>query len=256
MFRAHVLICVLLASLSTTAACRREPQGIDALPGDRARRAAPASDGACQFDLSEGKVETVFRVLGYLDEYLGRSIMEDGDRVEGFYCNEKDIIGVFRQLLQRLAAEQDLDQAVTEETTQDCLVSFHSRVITDRLNSCYRYQLSSESAAQGPDGTYRHIGKGSLALTLFMRPGGGPAGDVIDRRRVLPYLAGAWARYGRGTDFVFANARDKANLIANLLTMLGCRDVRLESNFGFIPQTNILRFTPTGEVAHWLGTGS
>jgi hypothetical protein len=253
MFRAHVLVSVMLAGLFTMAACRREPQGIDALLGERARRPAPSSGGACLFDLSEFKAETVFRVLGYLDEYLGRHIMEDGDRVEGFYCNEREKVAGFRQLLQRLAAEQGLDLAVREETTQECLVSFHSRAIADRVNSCYRYQLSPESAAQGPDGTYRRIGNGSLLLALFMRPGGGPASDVIDRRRALPYLAGAWARHGRGDDFLFANSRDKANLIAQLLTMIGCRDVRLESNFGFIPQTNILRFTPTGEVAHWLG---
>lgn len=51
---------------------------------------------------------------------------------------------------------------------------------------------------------------------------------------------------------VFANAQDKAKLIGQLLTYLGCQDVRLESTFGLIPQTNVVHFQPTEEVTQWL----
>ena len=61
-------------------------------------------------------------------------------------------------------------------------------------------------------------------------------------------IAGAWARLGRGSEFVFANAQEKVKLVAQLLSYLGCENVRLESDFGFIPQTNVLRFEPSAEV--------
>lgn len=253
MFRTSCAVVGLVCCIAL-AACRREPQGIDARLRARAGTPAPSSDGSCAFDLTAGRAETVFYVLGYLDEYLGRNIMEDDDLVEGLFCNEREQAAAFRAILQRLAAEQGLDPTIREETRQECLVSFRSRPIAERLNSCYRYQLSSDSLAQGADGTYRRLGRGALDLALFMKRGAASAAGSLDRERALPYIAGAWARHGRGDALAFANSRDKATLIAQLLTRLGCRDVRLESNFGYIPQTNILRFTPTGEVRQWMST--
>jgi hypothetical protein len=130
--------------------------------------------------------------------------------------------------------------------------------ITDHLNSCCRYQASGGSLAQAPDGSHKRTASASLGLELFMRSGRGVSignglpDEVFRRRRALAYLAGAWVRYGRGSDFVLANAQDKAKLIAQLLTNLGCREVRLESTFGFIPQTNAVHFQPTEEVTQWL----
>jgi hypothetical protein len=136
---------------------------------------------------------------------------------------------------------------------------YHSKVIADRLNSCYRYQASNGGFVQGADGTYRRTASASLELRLFMRSSGhgsvdarGWPDEVFHRRRALAYLSGAWSRNGRRGDFVFANAKDKANLVAQLLVALGCHDVRLESVFGYIPQTNIVHFTPTDEVNAWL----
>lgn len=255
MFDRRTVPAAALACCCVVAACSRQPQGVDALLGERAGTPAPSSDGSCRFDLTPEKARTVFYVLGYLDEYLGRSIMEDGDLIERLYCNEREQVPAFRAMLARLAAEQGLDWTIREETQQECLVSFHSREVADRLNSCYRYQLSGESLAQDADGTHRRLGRGALVFTLFVRHGAGDERGAVDRDRALPYLAGAWARHGRGDAFVFANSHDKATRIANLLTMLGCRDVKLESNFGFIPQTNTLRFMPTPEVTEKVAQG-
>lgn len=252
MFRASRTIVVCLACSCALWGCCRKASGIDALLGDRAGMPAPSSDGSCAFDLAPGKAATVFYVLGYLDEYLGRTIVEDGDRIEGLYCNEQERAPSFGAILVRLALEQGLDPAIREEIRQECLVSFHSRAIAARLDSCYRYQLSSASVAQAEDGTYRRLGKGTLELTMFVRRSAVSTAQALDHERALSYIAGAWARYGRGDAFVFANSHEKATRIAQLLTMLGCRDVRLESNFGYIPQTNILRFTPTAELREWI----
>jgi hypothetical protein len=248
MLRHRLLSGAIFACAFGLTGCSRPPQGIDALLGDRAETPAPASDGSCRFDLTPAKAHTVFFALGFLDEYLGRSIMEDGDLIERLYCNEQGQVRAFRAMLARLAAEQAIGGTIREEIQQDCLVSFHSHEVAERLNSCYRYELSGESLAQGPDGTYRRLGRGTLEFTLFVRPGSSGESSTIDRDRALPYLAGAWARHGRGDAFVFANSHEKATRIAHLLTRIGCRDVKLESNFGFIPQTNTLRFTATDEL--------
>ena len=212
----------------------------------------------CRFDLTDEKAETVFFVLGMLDEYLGRRIVEDEDLVEGFYCSEAETARLFRRTLDRLAKEQSLDATIREETIQECLPVYHSKAIADRLNSCYRYRASNGQLVQGADGTSRRTASASLEMGLFMHSGHGAAtergwpDEVFYRRRALAYVSGAWHRNGRGGDFVFANSKDKANLVAQLLVALGCHGVRLESDFGLIPQTNIVHFTPTDEVTAWL----
>ena len=146
-----------------------------------------------------------------------------------------------------LAAEQGFDPAVREETIQRCLVVFYSKPIASRLNSCYRYKMTDQHLAQTPDGTYGRTANPSLlASGLFTRD------EAFFRRRALAYLAGAWARYGRDNAFVFANAHEKATLVAGLLMNLGCRHVRIESTAGTIPQANRVRFEPTEEVMEWL----
>ena len=223
-----------------------------------ARTPAPASTGSCDFDLTGSKGDTVFFVLGVLSEYLGRYFVEDEDRIEGFYCNEEALAPLFKRQLVKLAAEQDLDPAISEEVRSYCSVTYRSKQLSGRLNSCYRYQLSADRLSQGSDGRYKRTADASLGLQLFMRSGSGTSTanglseEVFYRRRALAYLSGVWARHRRGSDFLFANAQDKSRLVAQLLTNLGARDVRLESTFGRIPQANIVHFQPTDELTAWL----
>jgi len=231
------------------------PTPLESPLGLRALTPPPSSDGSCRFDLTGDKADTVFFVLGMLDEYNGRNLIEDDDRVERFYCNESGASRLFRRYIGTLAAEQGLDSAVRDETIETCLIVYHSTPIASRLNSCYRYTMTDQILAQAPDGTYRRTANPSLrASGLFARVGGAGSGstDEANRRRALAYLAGAWARYRRDGDFVFANAHDKAALVAALLTDLGCRNLRIESTIGFIPQTNRVRFEATDEVMAWL----
>jgi hypothetical protein len=239
-------------------ACGRPSTTQDRLLGERARTPAPSSTGSCNFDLTSPKDETVFFVLGGLDEYLGRAIVEDGDVVERFYCNEASTAATFRRHLAKMATEQEIAPAIREDIVQQCLISFHSKAIADRVNSCYRYQTSSDVMSPGADGFYRRTATASLKLELFMRNrsgeirGDGLPDEIFYRRRALAYLAGAWMRYGRGTSFGFANAGEKATLVAQLLTHVGARNVRLETTFGQIPQGNAVHFQPTAEITQWL----
>jgi hypothetical protein len=53
--------------------------------------------------LEEVGGETIYFVLGMLDDYSGRSVVEDIPIVERFYCNENVQAFVFRAYLEQLA---------------------------------------------------------------------------------------------------------------------------------------------------------
>jgi hypothetical protein len=108
-------------------------------------------------------------VLGLLEEYDGRPITEDSNRIERFYCSEGAVARLFRRSIGTLATQQGLDPLITEETTQECLVSYYSREVTGRLNSCYVYQTSAERLVRESDGRVRRTAKGSLSPLLFSR---------------------------------------------------------------------------------------
>jgi hypothetical protein len=241
---AQMLVFATLFTLIAVA-CRRSNAEQEV-----ASATGPRTEPECRFDVADGKNDTVFLVLGMLDEYLGRQFVEDDDRVERFYPHEQQVAEVFQRLLVKLAKEQGLQEEARKEVVAGGLVFFYSRQIADRLNSCYTYQLSTGSMVPGSDGKYKRAASGSLQMSLFMKSARERASDeLLSRRRALAYITGAWLRYGRGSDLVFANAHDKAMLIAQLLTMLGCRNVRLESTFGQIPQTNTVRFDPSEELS-------
>lgn len=216
-----------------------------------------SSTGQCDFDLRGDKTDTVFTVLGALEEYNGRQIVEHASHIERFYCNEPGVSRWFRDLLSRLADEQGINSGIRTETYQDCLTSYVSPPIAKRLNSCYRYTFTADSAVVWPYGTSMILGRmtwGTLSIDLFLR---GP--EPIDNERALPdsvfyrqravaYVAGAWARYRYGPEFRFANSQAKVQLLARLLTYLGCLNVRVQSDSGLIPQTHWIAFEPPEEI--------
>lgn len=213
--------------------------------------------GACDLDLSGEKAVTVFRTLGMLSEYLGRDIVEGSDIVEGFGADERPVAEAFGRVGQRLATEQHLEEPSLDES--DGALTFHSRPMTERLNSCYSYDLSSGWRQQGPHGTMVRGTGGALPTESFRRggtvtldPAGGESNDTLYRQRALAYVSGAWLRSHRGADFVFANNEKKSARIAGLLHGLGASRVTIESTVGLIPQTNMVHFTPTPLITEWL----
>ncbi len=184
-------------------------------------------------DLSGSKGETVFFVLGMLDEYGGRDLRNETDIVERFYCNEHVNAFVFRAYLDRLAREQGLSSEVETRWYQDCLVSFHSKEMRDFVNQFYIYEPGAE-----PADAYT---RGESASLSWVQLGG------RDRALQLAYLAGAYFRYGRNGGFRFANASAKRNLVAKLVEQIGCTDTRTSSREG-LPYQNEVLFTPTSEV--------
>jgi hypothetical protein len=246
---------VLLLALIGSAACGqpRQPAGIPEL-GARLQTKPPSSDGSCRFDLADDHEVTVFYLLGSLHEYLGRKIVEESDLIEAM---PEEFAVSFRRQLARLIVEQKFDTTIREEHSARGAVEFRSKPVAERLNSCYRYQMTNEAAIDGPNG-YVRLTDATLDIRLFMTGRGGAIrgeglpDEIFRRRRALAYVAGAWSQYRRGENFVFANAKEKATLIAQLLTDLGCHRVSLETTFGYIPATNTVRFAPTNEVREWL----
>jgi hypothetical protein len=193
-------------------------------------------------DLSGDKATTVYFLLGSLDEYRGRQIVEGSAQVERFFCNEQDEAELFLEYLRKLVEEQQLRTRIEVQTRQECLVSYSSREVARFLNSFYRYELTEGMQAIGDDGTYKRTAMVFTTMDVFPQS---------CRECKLAYLSGAYARYGAGDSFRFANSQRKAVLIADLLRDLGCTSVDIESSEGAIPQTNRVLFDPSPAVEEW-----
>ena len=240
------IVVAIVVAFATLAGC-----GVDA-PAPRAAvdvaaRPPELSEGRCDFDLSGSRASTVFYVLGVLDDYNGRGIVEGGEIVERFSCREGSLPDEMRALMSRLSAEQGVP-APTDTVVQDCVIAFQSTALTARLNSCYRYELTDDMTVSSPDGPgTRRITSGTFNVGLLYGSGG------VDRVRASAYLEGAWRRWGRDGAFTFTNSGHKAEGIAFLLGQLGCSQVVVHHSVGTIPQGYQVTFTPTDEVAGWLG---
>lgn len=228
-----VSVCACVAILIATQACdwngmgaRPEVSEPPSLLVEPAVLAAPPL-----FDLSGKKSLTVYWVLGFLDEYVGRQAIDDGDLVETLYCNEHDKLERLRTMLRRLLREQRLTDDLREELVQECLPVFRSAELARELNSMY---VSREAVGMfdTSGGRRRQIVVLKATQAMFERVG--------DNERVA-YLAGAYYRYGHEGAFVFANAGHKADLIADLLDAVGVKAIERHTVAG-LPNGNTVRF--------------
>lgn len=249
--RVALVVIALMANVS----CRQTY-------ADRERTAvaptAPlSSDGSCHLDLIAERGDDVFFVLG-MRTFMG--LQEGDDTVEGFFCNEQSIGQLFRRRASALAVAQGIGGGLQEKVIQNCLVSYHSRLLADGLNSCYQYELKTPEGGDPSMKTLR-VGKAVLNPALFYYDTGAVASPVenglpahvFDRRRALVYIAGVWARHAQGADFVFSSMfNDLADMVANLLVNLGCTNVRVEHTVGLIPGGTSIHFERTAEVDTWL----
>jgi hypothetical protein len=193
-------------------------------------------------DLADGHGARVFFVLGTLDEYTGRHVVEGDDRVEGFYCNESAKVPAFVHQLEQLAREQQLNASIRLEPRQDCLTVVRSAALADALNALYQKR---DAPRIEHSWTIDASGRKRRNETLWAGP---ELFRGVTRELKLAYVAGAYARYGQGEVLRFANARQKVALLVALLNELGCSNVRTESTQGFIPQTNTIHFDGCPDV--------
>lgn len=199
-----------------------------------------------RLDLSNGRGVTVFFVLGFLDEYLGRNIVEGDDLVERFYCNEPGKVPVFRRQLERLAQEQGLKAEIRQETIQGCLTLVRSLVLAEAVNAMYRKREEppiEQSWTTDAEGRHRRLGTLWIDDQVFLG---------VERDLKFAYVAGAYARYGTSDSMRFANSQHKVTLLVALLKELGSSNIRTASTEGFIPQGNTINFRPSAALRTWL----
>ncbi|HEX5131455.1 MAG TPA: hypothetical protein VFX92_03090 [Candidatus Krumholzibacteria bacterium] len=205
-----------------------------ALPGVATAR---PDEGSVAVDYSGDKTETIFFVLGMLDEYGGRRITEGIDQIEHFYPNEVTQACVFRVYLDRLAAEQGLNPTVDVSWGESGYISFMSPDLSRFINA--QYQFTSINGYRVVDGEKRRLSIASISTDQF---------DGHGTNAKLAYLAGAYFRYGQPGNYTFSNANKKRNLIAQLLEDVGCKGVRKSSREG-IPFDNRVYFDADEQLA-------
>ncbi len=198
---------------------------------------------------SSKPTKAIYAVLGFLDEYAGRYIAEDGDEVEFFYRDEAHEATRFGAYLYRLIDELELKTDLIREDI-DGATLFHSAELTRLIDS---YYLSNGLTGANPDGTPAYTdGRG------FFRQHAGlisarvfPAGDTEAK---WSFLQGAYERYGWNNAFRFANAWHKAKLIEQLLRELGSPEVVIiYSDPRRTPSVTNVAFGPTPELISRLG---
>ena len=183
-------------------------------------------------DWSDDHTETIFFLLGMLDEYLGRRVTEGDDRVESFYPGEMVPAFVFHADLNRLAEEQKLDAGVEIEWGDQGHVTFRSEVLPEVIDSFYDFTFGAYTTLNG-----MKVRSGWAKLTHDVFEGHGQDAK-------LAYLAGAYFRYGSNGRYRFSNSSEKARLIARLLEEIGCENVETTSRAG-LPASNGVLFEPT-----------
>jgi len=197
-------------------------------------------------DIKGGRGVTAFFILGFLEEYTGRHVVDGDDLVEGFYCNETEKVTVFRRQLERLDQEQRLKADIRQETIQDCLTRVRSAVLAEALNAVYRKREEppiEQSWTTDAEGRHHRLGTLWIDDRVFLG---------VERDLKFAYVAGAYSRYGAGDSMRLANSQHKVAILAALLKELGASGIRTESTQGFMPQTNTIYFQPSAELRAWL----
>lgn len=216
---------------------RGQRPAANATPAGASAATVRNADPPHTLDRTGARGETVYRVLGVLDEYAGRHVADEGDDVvEQFYCSEPALAATFGPLLERLAREQQIQTSIRRTTLQDCLPVFHSPELRAAIVALYPPPAPGppQQWTQRPDGRLIPVHQRFVHPSMFR--------DATAEQK-WAYLSGVYLRHGRGDSVVFANAGHKADLVATLLRELGVRDVVQTSRNG-IPRANIVTFTP------------
>lgn len=208
-----------------------------------------SGEEAHKADQENLKIKTIYFLLGCLDEYMGRGIVEGkADVVEHFYASESQASQVFEKYLKLLISEEAINTQIRKKISEDGYhITFHSPELYQRINGMYPYDFDkSRTKVSGrPEGPYVRMVKAFTSMNLF---------DGQDKTAKLSYLAGAYARYGLHFEenkysFHTANAGQKIALISDLLKEFGCEYVTHEtSDPRAVPISHTLLFAASPEI--------
>jgi hypothetical protein len=151
--------------------------------------------------------------LGFLEEYGGRNIVEDGETVETFFPGESESIRRrFVSVLHDVAREKDIVAQIHQEVGPYGHVAIISPELTTWLNSLYLPVFDAASNFIDSQGRSRRSTYANIRAEMFpeirsreYRP------DEVDCR--FSFLLGCHVRYGKNNSFKLANAPHKVKLI-------------------------------------------
>lgn len=190
-------------------------------------------------------------ILGMLDEYLGRQILEGSPYVEGFYSNEADVIEHFLYWLDQLNVEHDLSDSYEIQGAPNSNRAVHSPALAPLIDSWYPHHFGDRTFTD-QDGKVHRLTDSEVDLTFF--PGKKPIGNFkseeVDPR--YSYLYGAYIRYGQNSTITLANARSKVRVILQLLEDVECDWIEHRWSLKGAPTMHRIRFGPAPSLARLL----
>jgi hypothetical protein len=198
------------------------------------------------------KVIPTYVALGFLDEYLGRGIVEDGERVESFYPNEQAQAEHFISILEDVDREKDIVTNIRQEVGRQGHISIISRELTGWLDSLYLPRFDGGMTLTGVDGMKRRSTKAYVRAEMF------PAitsreyrHDEVDCR--FSFLLGCHFRYGRNNALTLFNAKHKVELLIEFLEQLGAPWIRWSWTTRIAPRNHVIEFGPDPVLTKVLG---
>ncbi len=176
-------------------------------------------------------IDPLFVVLGWLEEYAGRSIA-DSAIVERFWPQEKERAPRFADRLRQLAEWHGVDAQVgvveLGEGSRAVVAPKLRRIVDECYGRVRKDPVTIEDEVV-------MVGRAYVREAML-----GP-GDLDAR---FSYVLGAYERYGDGWSIRLTNADHKAQLLRQLLVELGCDEVVWRSACG-VPRLQSIEFVPT-----------
>src|SRR5574341_1535901 len=203
---------------------------------------------------SDPKMNTIFIVLGFLDDYMGRIVRQDKNLIEEFYPNENEIADKFEKHLSNLIAEKNLKTTITREVGPQGHIALLSSEIASLLNS---YHLFVSKHIYDRDGHDMSIYELPYSVFTPLESNSPNFNEALDER--LSYLAGVYQRFGKDKEIWFANSLSKSKNIFRLLQEISifqdnyaCQSVAWKVYPRNAPVGHAIIFEPSDELTKFL----
>jgi hypothetical protein len=197
----------------------------------------------------ESTSDTMAFILGSLDEYMGRTWIDEDNLVEMFNIGEYSVVDVFVDRLDQYAEEEGIPAEVVRIETE-ARHEVYSKRLAQAINSHYTDVREDGFMDRDPP---RRVYRG-FASADMVEPG--------RKSAKIAYIAGAYMRYFRKGPspvdpnayhdcFIFGNSAHKVDLIITLLGDLECTDIRHELIVAY-PNVHFIWFKPSPELSEAL----
>ncbi len=203
----------------------------------------------------EPKLNTLFVVLGFLGDYMGRIVEKGKNLIEEFYPHEVEIAAEFETHLHNLIAEQNLKTTITRKVGRQGHVALLSPEIASLLNSYHVFVSKHLYARDDHDMSVYELPYSVFKPLEYNSP---TFNEALDER--LSYLVGVYRRFGKDKEIRLANGLTKPKNVFYLLNEISapfgkyaCQYVAWKVYPCNIPVGHAITFEPSAELAKFLG---